>query len=59
MKKYIQPVCLLTEFHAGGTLLGASLEFGSGTIDINGQESRKRWYVDTWIDYDEEEDDEF
>lgn len=58
MKKYIQPVCLLTEFHTDGTLLNASMEFGSEIIDIGGQESRRRWYFNTWVDYDDSEEDE-
>ena len=56
MKKYVQPVSLLTEFHTGGSLLEASVEFGTDVIDITVQESRRRWYFNTWVDYEDDED---
>lgn len=59
MKKYIQPVTLLTEFHAGGTLLNGSVEIGSEVVDITGQESRRRWNFSTWVDYEEDEEADF
>jgi len=34
------------------------MEFGSEIIDISGQESRRRWYFNTWVDYDDSEEDE-